>query len=956
MSIKDLLSRKPSWQHTDPEIRIEAISSLTDQEILHQLICNDPIEKVRHAAISQLTDFESLTRLATEPDDIGPVARQQFCRILASSDTPDNCKALIENIEDIELLKAVTLSSNGPDITLLALGKLDDEKLLVEISCNASTKQVRETAANKINSVGNLEILFKQSRNKDKLVHNIAKAKLQQLNQRQKEKKQHMDDAALIVSELKQLISQGSQSSINSSINSSFKRTLSHLQSKWQILEPEFGKFTDEADQGEINSLRAAFDSAKTLCLEQISQAQREAEKEVAAREEAESICQQLTGMLQKVKQSIDGLQQHEENYRELGKQWHNLPHQGLLPELKETYYSLTSKLEFLFDANNRWRKLQEQIGSNPGNEDASTEAGENHAKSLARFQWPEDFPPPQELVDARKSIEASKIKEPDESRKQPVDQAKLEENLSKMEQEIQAGHIRAAAKIQKQLHQALKGHPHPGRAREKLQRLTSELTELRDWQGYATNPKREELCNKMQELVDMSIHPTDRAARIKELHTQWKALGDSHDDQKHWYRFKQASDLAYEPCKVYFAEQAEERKQRLLERKKICEQLETFNKQVNWDTVNWKALTEIISTARKQWRELGPVDHGQRKNIQSRFYRILDALHEHLVVEQKRNQDLKQNLIEQVDQLAGEEDLNQAIKKTIILQKEWKQIGVMDRKMDQKLWKRFRKSCDEVFNRRSEQKKAENAEEMQQMVEAENYCKAIEDLTGAPLEETLPSRSKLGKIKSEFNSLDLSPRVRKKIQRRFADACVRYEALIEAYGTKKQLGSFLEMKRKADVCAQLEREIEQGTAGQFSADELAARWTTEQELPARTEDRLNERWQKAMNQALNADSSFQTAMELNTEAARLIAIRMEILTELESPEKDQQARMAYQVNRLKKELSEGVKETRSLSEQFSSLQEDWFCLGAIPGQEFIELDKRILTATEKFTRISVKS
>jgi len=946
MSIKDLISRKPRWQHADPEVRIEAINSLTDQEILHQLINDDPIEKVRHAAISQLSDFEALTRLATEPDDTGLAARQQFCRILASSDTADNYQTLVSGIEDIELLKEVTLSSNGPDITLLALGKLDDETMLVEIACNAATKHARETAANKINSIGNLEILFKQSRNKDKLVHNIAKAKLQELNQLLKEKKQHLDDATLIINELKQLTSQGSQGS--------FKRTLTHLQTKWELLEPGFSKFTEETYQTEIKSLRAAFDSTKALCLEQISKAERQAEEEVAERESAESICQQLKGILQQAQLTREELDKHEESWTELGKQWHELPHQGLLPELKETYYSLASKLEFLFDANNRWCKLQEQMDSGSGNGDAGTETGEDLAKSVAQFHWPEDFPPPQELLDARNSIKENKKNESDGSRNKPTGQAELQEKLSKMEEEIQAGHIRAAGKLQKQLHQALKGHPNTGRAREKLQRLANELTELRDWQGYATNPKREELCNKMQELVELSIHPSDRAARIKELHVQWKALGDSHDDQKHWYRFKQSSDLAYEPCKVYFAEQAEERKQRLLERKKICDQLESFNKQVDWDAVNWKALTEIISTARKQWRELGPVDHGHRKNIQSRFYRILDALHDHLVVEQKRNRDLKLNLIEQVDQLAGEEDLDQAIAKTIALQKEWKQVGVMDRKVDQKLWKKFRKSCDEVFNRRSEQRKAENAEEMQQMVQAEDFCKTIEDLKGAPLEEMLPSRSKLAKIKTEFSSFDLSSRMRKKIQQRFGEACVQYETLIEAFAKQKQLGSFLEMKRKADICAELEREVEHGAAGQFSADDLNARWVTEQELPSMTEDRLNERWQNALNSALNntsnTDPSIKAAMELNTEQARVITIRMEILTELDSPEKDQQARLAYQVSRLKKELSEGDKETRSVSEQFRSLQEDWFCLGAIPEQDFVELDKRIYTATEKFT------
>ncbi len=41
-------------------------------------------------------------------------------------------------------------------------------------------------------------------------------------------------------------------------------------------------------------------------------------------------------------------------------------------------------------------------------------------------------------------------------------------------------------------------------------------------------------------------------------------------------------------------------------------------------------------------------------------------------------------------------------------MQKQWKQVGVTDRKVDQKLWKKFRRVCDAVFNRKNEQRNSE--------------------------------------------------------------------------------------------------------------------------------------------------------------------------------------------------------------------------------------------------------
>ena len=70
-------------------------------------------------------------------------------------------------------------------------------------------------------------------------------------------------------------------------------------------------------------------------------------------------------------------------------------------------------------------------------------------------------------------------------------------------------------------------------------------LADLRDWQGFATVPKRQSLCESMEALA--AAECTDAPARaeaVKALQEEWKALGrsDSPVEQRLWRRFRKAA------------------------------------------------------------------------------------------------------------------------------------------------------------------------------------------------------------------------------------------------------------------------------------------------------------------------------------------------------------------------------------------------------------------------------
>jgi hypothetical protein len=932
MSIKDLISGQTKWQAADPDIRIQAVGDITDPDILKQLIEEDPEERVRCAAISQLQDYDQLVALSGQTDAMGHAARLQYCHLLASNSDLAHSQAAVGRLNETLLLKEIALSNNPPELINVAMNRIDDEEHLVDIACQAGTTIVRQAAADRVASVGALEMLQQKAKHRDKLVLNIAKTRLRAIQQELTEKKQLLNDASEAATEMHQLA--------RSVGHPSFERTFNYLESKWNTLECRFQELRSDDDQQSLTTIRDRFETSRKICFEQIETVLREEEDHKNTLIQAGQIVEQLNSTLNDLHKSCDALADLQQPADEIRQKWHHLLQDKLTPELSEEYYRALNKLEFLLDAQKRWSHLRDQL----------PKTGESIAKQLKRdiddLHWPEGFPPPTDLTSTRQLLEKSTIDQGSQMDERQKARQEALRKLGELDEAIKAGHIKHANRLMREADQLVAQSPRS--MSERLQRLSKELHELKDWQGYATSPKREELCEKAENLINLQLHPREKADRIRELHKQWKELGDSHGDQKRWRRFKQASDAAYEPCKEYFQKQTEERKQRLQERTQICEQLEDFDKHNNWESANWKAVSEIISTARRQWRLLEPIDHAHRKSVQPRFYKILDALQARLKVEWDRNRDIKADLISQAEKVVANEELSNAIEQTIALQKQWKQVGVTDRKVDQKLWKKFRRACDEVFDRKNEQRTSERKLEEKNSTLAESLCKTMEDLAASSSTDHQLSRSELARFKSEFSQIDLAHRFRKKINDRFNKASEHYKKAIELQAQRQRGLVIDELAKLAGLCEQLESH--DGDAESFDRlkTDLEQQWSTSIPLPSDIKPRIEQRWSSATAMTGSSNDDLEKVRVENGEAARLICIKLELLAGIESPPEDQEMRMEYQVSRLKREFSERQKETRSHEEQLRALQIDWYCLGPIPSKQLEGLKQRFRSATSK--------
>jgi len=606
-----------------------------------------------------------------------------------------------------------------------------------------------------------------------------------------------------------------------------------------------------------------------------------------------------------------------------------NWPARGI-HEPAERYQQLRTALDQLSTAFDHYQALLKLEDSTPLAQLVST---------ADKVQWPVTFASPAPLASKLQNIAERQALE-------HAQQAQLIESLSSVDKQlaelgamIVAGQLKPATRLHTSISKKLDAFPGEHKTSTELtkrleqqQQYALKLVELKDWQGFATNPKRTELCEEMEKLRDdEAIPPEEKAKSIKALQEQWKTLGssDSREGQKLWSRFKRASDKAYEPCDEFFKAQRATREQNLKNKLAICESLEMFDKDNQWDSADWKGVNDIVTKAQSQWRDYNDIPRHKYKKLQQRFMSIIAVLRDRLSAEQERNHELKRALILNIETLlANDSPVAEMVEVTKRSQREWQKIGISERRVDQKLWKQFRTQCDAVFERRdaamTETKQAVKASRLEALQVYEQLNRLVKD--------DAVERGQIQQFQQQFRQIDLD-RSETKLRKDFDGLCKRATQVIKARATTQVKVALAELRRLAQLCRELE-------VSETERDTLLANWESEIELPRDWRQRIEQR----RDQSETPDAK---RLASNLDTAESLCIRIEILAGIDSPPQAQQRRMQYQVARLNRELSQGLKETRSPDEQLREIQIDWYCLGALPASS-TDLDTRFNHAEVK--------
>ncbi|WP_323752311.1 DUF349 domain-containing protein [Marinobacter sp.] len=737
---------------------------------------------------------------------------------------------------------------------LQQLANNPEQSALARLSVEGVTASIRLDAAKGLRDEVLLQHVQKNSKGRDKSVYQTVRQSLQHLREQQANEAATRQRISDLVTQAKD-----QASSENTKL---FKARLEALQEQWQAVK---GDASSEQAQQFLEAVHQCQNR-----LQQIEQIQQEeARQQEQARQRTETL-ELLKNTLADLKQqdandlpspsAIDALQKTQEN------RWLEATRDTVVDKNEQkTYEQQMQTLRSCLNAV-RWLAQEKEALSALAQAVESGETTEEHriqaTELLQQFKWPSDFAQPASLIQVRKLTGKKPAPKPNEGQREKQQEiaSKLKNTLPELEGALEARQFKESKQLFKTVQNLFQQMDHANRKglQARMQLLTGQFRELSDWQGFATEPKQIALCEQMEHLAEQPIDPEAKAERIKELQGEWRNLGGS-SDRTLWTRFKAASDQAYEPCKAYFEAKSDLKQANLDKRKAICNELSNFLENADWASIDWKAIERIYQTARQEWKEAWPVDFRNNRSVQKPFDELMKRLEQPLDEERKKNEALKQSIVERAQTLIDHEPLQEAMEQAKSLQAEWTNVGITRHREDRKMWQAFRKACDQIFARRdaqrTEQKQASQLAD-QAAQEVLNKYQTIDSET----DDTILSeaREAIGPLTNE----PLSPAIKEQVQQ-----------------LKQQLNRVAEVRKFQQTVTDWQALVSDKVAQKLSDEAMPKHWLT----LAKASGPIN---------------------------GRDLAIRAEILTGTPTPEQDQSRRMEIQVQR----LSDGMGNTDNAS------------------------------------------
>jgi hypothetical protein len=225
-------------------------------------------------------------------------------------------------------------------------------------------------------------------------------------------------------------------------------------------------------------------------------------------------------------------------------------------------------------------------------------------------------------------------------------------------------------------------------------------------------------------------------------------------DTDAQWQRFQQAAQTAYQPCKIYFTEQAQRRAENLESRKALLERLVAFESGHDWEHPDWSLVGTVLREAQQEWRFATPVERAAGVAVQEPFDAAIARLQARFDEELARNTRQKKNLIARAQRLLAAPDARNAADEVKQLQLKWTAVGPVPRTADRALWEEFRQHCDAVFQRRQQEHAAHVAQLRAQKAEEAAMRAELAEAARAYGVGTAEEGGKFSQLQSAFQNL----------------------------------------------------------------------------------------------------------------------------------------------------------------------------------------------------------
>lgn len=198
---------------------------------------------------------------------------------------------------------------------------------------------------------------------------------------------------------------------------------------------------------------------------------------------------------------------------------------------------------------------------------------------------------------------------------------------------------------------------------------------------------------------------------QLQKLHQEFREAGPVAKELREeiWARFKAASTVINKHHQQHFEELRAKEEDNLAKKTTLCEKIEEIAKEEAKSAGEWEKKTKEIIAIQSEWKTIGFAPQKMNVKIFERFRAACDEFFskkaeffQSMKQQFSENADKKKALIEQAQALQDSTDWKATSEKLIALQKEWKTIGMVPKKLGDKLWNDFLNACNHFFEARN--------------------------------------------------------------------------------------------------------------------------------------------------------------------------------------------------------------------------------------------------------------
>ena len=227
-------------------------------------------------------------------------------------------------------------------------------------------------------------------------------------------------------------------------------------------------------------------------------------------------------------------------------------------------------------------------------------------------------------------------------------------------------------------------------------------------------------LCEAAEKLADEE-DVISAYHQLQKLHQEYREIGPVAKEQREeiWNRFKAASTVINKRHQQHFEGVRAKEEDNLARKTALCEKVEAIAAEENKGSGDWEKHTKEIIDIQAEWKTIGFAPQKMNVKIFERFRAACDDFFgrkaeyfKGLKSTFKENADKKRELIEKAKALQDSTDWKSTSDKLVALQKEWKTIGMVPKKLGDQLWNEFLGACNKFFEARNAAGAGQRSEE----------------------------------------------------------------------------------------------------------------------------------------------------------------------------------------------------------------------------------------------------